>query len=680
MDSSELIELFYNRAYEKFVNKQILDDKNYIVPRQQLKNYVHELVNIPYIDFINYIKQNEIEGEIKASDITQFSSFSACEIEMCNALIWTNNPGCQYVDIGRFFPNNTISRSDAAYRRYGECHIKAATQLGLTFEYYGYWYLSCLGYIYPDLDEDVRKQLLARTIIRNRLYQQLLVDIREHEVNPNVYIDILPANLMKKSLRSICIYLEICLDTCKKEQIKTYSLIRTIESIKVPLAIQLPPGVTCTLRTYLNNFDYRTLPYDTTLKLIKKYRRGDRDAYEIIVKGYFRLVVTIAKNYVNKGLELEDLIQEGTIGLFRAIDHFNENINVSFSKYASWWITQSITYALNTLSNCVQLPLNVLTLHKKIQEFAEKYEQAQGYLPSVNDIDVSESFNFEWIKYIYQLPADIKDLTCMVDDFDEYESSVSQSDDFQENENNTYIINCLLSRIDGRSRSILKRYYGIGSSQGGDSLTAIGDYWGLTRERVRQIVVKSIEHLRESLDNRNTNEKNEDLETSLHIVNSLKEAVIGVYVELPHMNGVGRIIAVHNSHIYGKIFILKTEDGCYKQYNENGKLIPADKKKVSKMSPEREAFIKDFYSKRNNTVLKQQDTKPSRNTSRKKYNTNVIHSNRKSAKVGDRIKYDSLFYTVIDKRTMGGFPRLIVKRDDGTLDNFPDDRERYIIL
>lgn len=65
MDSGELIDLFYNRAYEKFVNKQILDDKNYIVPRQQLKNYVNELVNIPYIDFINYIKHNQIEGKLK---------------------------------------------------------------------------------------------------------------------------------------------------------------------------------------------------------------------------------------------------------------------------------------------------------------------------------------------------------------------------------------------------------------------------------------------------------------------------------------------------------------------------------------------------------------------------------------------------------------------------------------
>ena len=119
MDSGELIELFYNRTYEKFVNKQILDDKNYIVPRQQLTNYVYELVRIPYLDFIDFIRSKGIERRVEVSDVTQFSTFSACEIEMCNALIWANNPGCQYLDIGRYFPNNIIAKSDSSYRRYG---------------------------------------------------------------------------------------------------------------------------------------------------------------------------------------------------------------------------------------------------------------------------------------------------------------------------------------------------------------------------------------------------------------------------------------------------------------------------------------------------------------------------------------------------------------------------------
>ena len=139
MDSGELIELFYNRTYEKFVNKQILDDKNYIVPRQQLTNYVHELIDIPYIDFIDYLNNKNEKIILNSKDITtQFSSFSACEIDMCNALIWANNPGCTFVEIGRLFPEKVSSRNDISYRLYGEKHVKASTQLGLTFEYYDY--------------------------------------------------------------------------------------------------------------------------------------------------------------------------------------------------------------------------------------------------------------------------------------------------------------------------------------------------------------------------------------------------------------------------------------------------------------------------------------------------------------------------------------------------------------
>ena len=80
MNSDDIIELFYNRTYEKLVNKQILDDKNNIVPRQQIMSYVHEIINIPFIDYINFIKRRGIERIVKPSDITQFSSFPSCAL------------------------------------------------------------------------------------------------------------------------------------------------------------------------------------------------------------------------------------------------------------------------------------------------------------------------------------------------------------------------------------------------------------------------------------------------------------------------------------------------------------------------------------------------------------------------------------------------------------------------
>ncbi len=657
MDSGELIDLFYNRAYEKFVNKQILDDKNYIVPRQQLKNYVNELVNIPYIDFINYIKHNQIEGEIKASDITQFSSFSACGIEMCNALIWANNPGCQFIDIGRFFPNNIIGRSDGAYRRYGESHIKAATQLGLTFEYYGYWYLSCLGYIFPELEESVRRRFLARTITRNRLYQQLLVDIMYHDVNPETYINLLPVFMIRKSLRSVCTYLDICLETCKKENVRTYRLIKSYERIKASAVMQLPPEVNNNLRNYLNSLDYKSLSYDTTTELIMKYKAGDRKATDVLVKGYLKLVVTIAKRYMHRGLELEDLIQEGMFGLFRAFEHFNSNVNVGFSKYASWWIMQSITQALFTISNIVQLPLNVLTLHRKVWEFAEKYEQEHGYLPSIDDIDIAETSDLEWLKYICQLPADIKEHTCLIADFDVFESQSFQTDHFQEVEYNSYFINRQLRRLENRKSTILRKYFGLEGNPEGETLSAIGDYFGLTRERVRQIVEKSIRQLRD--------------------MSGIKreEAKIGDVIRLDSSEQVGKVVNLKQNPDGSTILVVKMDAGNTEEVLASDSSYEILPRRITKIKPasQNPSVVLRAMEKKQKHLTPSEKTQDETDTQRI---VNIIDG----IKVGDRLVYNGKECIIQKILSRGSSSRFLVEYSNGVLDYVPNDKSKYRIV
>ena len=655
MDSGELIELFYNRAYEKFVNKQILDDKNYLVPRQQLINYVHELVNIPFIDFINYIKQNGLERKVEISDITQFSSFPACEIEMCNALIWANNPGCQYIDIGRFFPNSIISRSDSSYRRYGESHIKAATQLGLTFEYYNYWYLSCLGYIYPELDKDIRQRLLARTLTRNRLYQQLLLDIMEHDVNPEVYIDILPYYMVRKSLRSACTFLDICLKTCKEEHIKTYSLIKSYERIQTPAAIQLPADANPNLCNFLNNFDYRTLSYDTTTELIKKYKAGDRNSYNILTKGYLRLVVTIAKKYMHRGLELDDLIQEGTFGLFKAFDHFNSNVNVGFSKYASWWIMQSITQALFTLSNIVQLPVNVLNLHRKVWEFVETFEQTCGYPPSVNDIDIYETSDLEWLKYIYQLPADLKEMTYLIDDFDIYENPDLEADSFQETEYNSYYINQQLRHLGKRNSTILRKYFGLEDNPEGETLNSIGDHFGLTRERTRQIVEKSIRELRD-----------------LSGIKS-EEAKIGDLIRLDSSEQVGRVINIKQGTDSATILVLKMDAGTTEEVLSNDCSYEILPKRIVKSNPKPSTPSPIVQAKGRKRLVNSKKTQEESDIQREVIKIDDV-------KVGDVLKYNGKECTIRKIICRGSSSRLLIEYTNGVLDYVPYDKSKYRVV
>ena len=139
----EYITRFMTRSFEKSVDYYILADKNYVVPRQKVNDYIVRVLSIPYSEFIDYVKDNK--GVVDNDQLTQSSSFAACSTEMCAAIEAKGNPGMRFVDIGQLFPQYVKVKNDAAYRKYGENQIKTSTQLGLTFEYYGSWYLTCVG-------------------------------------------------------------------------------------------------------------------------------------------------------------------------------------------------------------------------------------------------------------------------------------------------------------------------------------------------------------------------------------------------------------------------------------------------------------------------------------------------------------------------------------------------------
>ncbi len=511
MDSSELIELFYNRTYEKFVNKQILDDKNFIVPRQQLINYVHELIDIPYIEFLDYIKNDNNDIIIEANDITQFSSFSACEIDMCNALIWVNNPGCQFVDVGRLFPDNVSSRTDAAYRKYGENHVKTASQLGLTFEYYEYWYLSCIGYIYPDLEEDVRKQLLARTITRNSLYRHMLIDIIDHDVNLEVYMNMLSENTMKRRMGNVYSLFDICLEECKYCGIVTHRLIRKSANIDTSIPTHTPKdNFTSYGSSYESSYNkkydsliqtlgaYEFLSTDDEITLFQRYYLNrDQKTRDRLANSYLRLVVTVAKQYKNNGIDFDDLIQEGTIGLMDAIEHFDYTRGIPFSKYAPFWIRHSILQAIYSLPYHVKIPAHQINLYKKVRKEIENFERKNEYSPSVSEIDIDEDVNIDNLSYLSNLPDNLSNLTSTRDDWEDYPNYDFIPDDGLEKEDKINIINTALYGLLGeREIEIVKAVWGVDQEE--QSLSKIAERFYLTRERVRQIAWKAVSKIKDS--------------------------------------------------------------------------------------------------------------------------------------------------------------------------------------
>ena len=222
ISNREYIELFITRSLEKSVDDLMLSDKNFLIPKNKIHEYVENVLSIPYIEYIDYIRNNI--GSISDDQLTQSSSFSACTTDMCRAIEWQGNLGMHFVEIGQLFPQYVKVKNDAAYRKYGENQIKTSTQLGLTFEYYGCWYLTCVGYIYNELDAQQHRSLLARTILRTPLYQHILTNILERDVDLTDYMQSLSDSTKGRRSGSILRMINICLDECRKNNITYHNL------------------------------------------------------------------------------------------------------------------------------------------------------------------------------------------------------------------------------------------------------------------------------------------------------------------------------------------------------------------------------------------------------------------------------------------------------------------------
>lgn len=225
-----------------------------------------------------------------------------------------------------------------------------------------------------------------------------------------------------------------------------------------------------------------------------RFRRGDKTEYKEIVKKNLNLVYKLARSYKGRGVEYDDLVQEGSIGLLKAIERFNPNRHVPFPLYAKWWILQFITRALLEYQSIVKIPGLQVKYFKKIRSFIEKFEQENGYEPSCLEIDINEEISQEHLDYLSNLPDKLNETTIRTNEWDEFPSSYFINDDSMEEESRAININRAFKILNRREIFILRHYFGIGEES--KSLSEIGNNLGLTRERVRQLVEKSVTELR----------------------------------------------------------------------------------------------------------------------------------------------------------------------------------------
>lgn len=246
----------------------------------------------------------------------------------------------------------------------------------------------------------------------------------------------------------------------------------------------------------------KTLTLEEEAALAVSIRKGDRRALEKLVKANLRFVVSVCRNYQNQGLPLNDLINEGNVGLIRAAKRFDEKKNFKFISYAVWWIRQSILQALAEQSRIIKLPLNrVGTIHK-IGKTQSRLEQRLCRMPNVEEIaeelEIEEGEVSETIKIgnsHMSLDAPIN--------FGEDVRLIDMLRDDQQRKTDEGIIDIslqeeidrILNTLTEREKEVLRLYFGIGEDTA-HTLEEIGHRFNLTRERVRQIKEKALRRLK----------------------------------------------------------------------------------------------------------------------------------------------------------------------------------------
>lgn len=271
------------------------------------------------------------------------------------------------------------------------------------------------------------------------------------------------------------------------------------EEIKVPEVEHFDDAIKLYLREIQKT---KLLTADEEKELAARISRGDKAARDRMIESNLRLVVKIAKRYINRGLPFLDLIEEGNMGLIKAVERFKLSKECRFSTYATWWIRQSIERALVNQSRTIRLPVHVSDDINKMLRLTRELMQKMNREPSVKEVAAAMEVNSAYVRrlmvllkktYSIERPMGENNDYFLIDTIEDT-STVSPAT-LLEDQNKHHLVLEWFETLSENEKSILTKRFGLDDKEP-ETLDTIGRSVGVTRERIRQIEAKSLEKLR----------------------------------------------------------------------------------------------------------------------------------------------------------------------------------------
>jgi len=351
-----------------------------------------------------------------------------------------------------------------------------------------------------DIKKDAKQELIEKAIKDGHISQKEIYEIFPDSIENVENLDNLYTELSNKNINII------------PDDIKDISDEWVIDEIEEEVAKETffadDDIADDSVRLYLREIGkIPLLTREEELDLAQRVVRGDREAKDKMAEANMRLVVSIAKRYVNRGLDLLDLIQEGNTGLLKAVDKFDPDRGFKFSTYATWWITQAITRAIADQARTIRIPVHMFETINKLLRTQRRLTQELNREPTNQEIADAMEIDLSKVEHIMKIKQDITSLDASIRDEDEdsvLSDFIEDEDTISPEESATgqllkEQVKDMLASLTDREQKIIKLRFGLEDGKS-HTLEEVGQEFSVTRERIRQIEAKALSKLRKHRD------------------------------------------------------------------------------------------------------------------------------------------------------------------------------------